>query len=84
MGACREDLDETKYVFILIKDDELLKNTIKFGRKIKNNLKKEFHIEPVYNEKYLKARVKSYNEKINANLYDSKIPKKVLNLFVCQ
>ena len=84
MGACRKYFDETKYIFILIKHDELLKNTIKFGKKIKNNLKKGFHIEPVYNEYYLKARVKSYKEKINTNFHDNKISKKVLSLFVCQ
>ena len=33
MGACREDLDETKYVFILIKDDELLKKYNKIWKK---------------------------------------------------
>ena len=33
MGAYREDLDETKYVFILIKDDELLKKYNKIRKK---------------------------------------------------
>ena len=32
---------------------------MKFGKKIKNSLKKEFDSEPVYNEKYLKAKIKS-------------------------
>ena len=31
--------------------------------------------EPVYNEKYLKANVKSYNGKINRNFCNNKIPK---------
>ena len=43
--------------------------------KVKNILKKEFVSEPVYNEKYLKTKVKSYNEKINTNFHDNKIPK---------
>ena len=34
---------------------------MKFGKKIKNSLKKEFYSEPVYNEKYLKAKIQSYN-----------------------
>ena len=33
MSAYRKDFDETKYISLLIKDDELLKNTIKFGTK---------------------------------------------------
>ena len=41
------------------------KNIMKFGKKVKNSLKKEFDSEPVYNEKYLKAKIKSYNGNIN-------------------
>ena len=44
--------------------------------KVKNSLKKEFDSEPVYNEKYLKAKIKSYNGKINTNFHGNKIPKK--------
>ena len=33
MGTCREDFDETKYIFILIKDDELLKKYNKIWKK---------------------------------------------------
>ena len=50
-----------------------LKNTI--WEKVKNRLKKEFDSEPVYNEKYLKAKIKSYNGKISTNFHDNKIPK---------
>ena len=50
-----------------------LKNTI--WEKLKNSLKKEFDSEPVYNEKYLKAKIKSYNGKISTNFHDNKIPK---------
>ena len=48
---------------------------MKFKKKVKNNLKKEFGSKPVYNENYLKAKVKSYNEKIKTNFHDNKIPK---------
>ena len=34
---------------------------MKFGKKVKNIVKKEFDSEPVYNKKYLKAKIKSYN-----------------------
>ena len=50
-----------------------LKNTI--WEKVKNSLKKEFDSEPVYNEKYLKDKIKSYNGKISTNFHDNKIPK---------
>ena len=43
--------------------------------KIKNSIKKEFDSEPMYNEKYLEANVKSYNGKINTNFHNNKILK---------
>ena len=83
MSAYRKDFDETKYVSFLIKDDKLLKKYNEIWKKIKNIIKKEFNSEPVYNEKYPKAKIKSYNGKINPNFHNNKIPK-VLNLFVYQ
>ena len=50
--------------------------------KVKNILKKEFVSEPVYNEKYLKTKVKSYNENTNTNFHDNKIPKEGSE-FIC-
>ena len=35
MSAYRRDFDKTKYMSFFIKDDELLKNMIKFGKKSK-------------------------------------------------
>ena len=37
----------------------------------------EFDSEPVYgdNDKYIKAKIKSYGDKINTNFQDKKIPK---------
>ena len=55
---------------------------MKFKKKVKNNLKKEFGSKPVYNENYLKAKVKSYNEKIKTNFHDNKIPKEG-SQFIC-
>ena len=39
-----------------MKDDELL-DKYKTWEKIKNSIKKEFHSEPVYSKKYLKAKI---------------------------
>ena len=59
-----------------MKDGELLQKYNEIWEKVKNSLKKEFDSEPVYNEKYLKAKIKSYNGKINTNFHGNKIPKK--------
>ena len=74
MSAYRKDCDETKYVSFLIKDDKPLEKYNALWEKI-NSLKKEFDSEPVYNEKYLKAKIKSYDWKLNTNFRDNKIPK---------
>ena len=65
MSAYRRDFDETKYMLFFIKDDELLKKDNEIREKVKNSIEKEFDSEPVYNEKYPKAKIKSYNGKIN-------------------
>ena len=61
MTTYRKDFDETKYLYFLIKDDELLEKYLEIWEKPKNSLNKEFDSEPVYNEKYLKANMESYN-----------------------
>ena len=78
MSAYRKHFDETKYIFFLIKDNELLKKYNESWEKVKNSLKK-FDSEPVQT---LKAEKKSYNGKINTNFPNSKIPKKG-SQFIC-
>ena len=58
-----------------MKGDELLEKCNDIWEKVKYSLKKEFDSEPVYNKKYLKAKIKPYNEKINTNFRNNKIPK---------
>ena len=58
----------------MIKDDELLEKYNEIWEKIENGIKKEFDGKPVYNEKYLRAKIKAYNGKINTNFHNNKIP----------
>ena len=81
-SAYRRDFDETKYVSFLKKDDELLKKYNEIWGKVKNSIKKEFNSEPVNNEKYLKAKIKSYNGKITTNFHNNKIPREG-SQFIC-
>ena len=39
------------------------KNIMEFGKKL-NSIKKEFDSEPLYNEKYLKAKIISQEKKL--------------------
>ena len=45
--------NETKYLSIFIRDNELLKK-----------YKKDLRSKPVYNQKYLKTKIKSYGSKV--------------------
>ena len=75
MSAYRRGFDETKYISFFVKDDELLEIYNETWEKVKNSIKKEFDSEPVYNEKHLKAKIKSYNGRINTNFHNNKILK---------
>ena len=50
--------------------------------KVKDSLKREFDSKSVYNKKYLKSKIKSYNRKINTNFHNNKIPK-VDSQYIC-
>ena len=67
MTEYRKDFGESKYISFLIKDDELLEKYNEIQKKVKNSLKEELDSKPIYNEKYLKAKIKSYYGKINPN-----------------
>ena len=59
----------------LTKDAELLEKYYETREKVKNSTKKEFESEPVFNDKYLKAKLKSYQGKTNTNFHDNEISK---------
>ena len=58
MSAYRRDFDETKYMSISIKGDELQKNIMEVGKQLKivSKKKKKLDYGPVYNEKYLNTK----------------------------
>ena len=68
MSAYRRDFDEIKCISFLIKDAEQ-KNIMK------GLSKKGFDSEPVYNEKYLKTKIKSCKGKTNKKFHNTKTPK---------
>ena len=71
-----KSFDETKYMSIFVKNDELLKKYNKIWDKKSNSIKKGFDIEPVYNKKYSKTQIYSYEDNIMEYL------KKFLTAFV--
>ena len=75
MSAYRKDFGKTKCMFFFIKDEKLLEKYNEIWKKVSNIIKKEFDSKPVYNEKYIKTKIKSCNEKLNTNFHNNEIPK---------
>ena len=75
MSVYRRDFDKTKCMSFLIKDEKLLEKYNEICKKVSNIIKKEFDSNHVYNEKYIKIKIKSYNGKINTNFDNNEIQK---------
>ena len=59
----------------LIKDDNVLDKYNKICDKIQNKLNIKFHSMPVYDETYIKAKVREFNGAIKTNFSADKVPK---------
>ena len=59
----------------VIKDDDVLDKYNEIWNKIKKTLNIKFHSIPVYDEKYIKAKVREFNVMIKTNFLSDDIPK---------
>ena len=59
----------------VIKDDDVLDKYNEIWDKIKETLSIKFHSMPVYDEKYIKAKVREFNGVIKTNFLGDEIPK---------
>ena len=59
----------------VIKDDDMLDKYKEIWDKIKETLSIKFHSTPVYDEKYIKAKVSEFNGAIKSNLLGDEVPK---------
>ena len=62
---------QTKWMYFLIKDDDLLENYNTIWDKVSADIKKEFDSEPVYNKNYLKKKKKCHGDNVT-NFYNEK------------
>ena len=81
MAAYRRDFDKIKYLSFLIKDNKLLEKYNEIQDKVSKFVEKIFDSEHIYNGKYLKTKIKSYERKINTIFIIKKCQKKVLLVF---
>ena len=65
----------SKKMSFLIKDDEVWEKYNKIWDVIKNKLNINFHSEPVYEYKYLKAKVREFDGVIKTNFLGNDMPK---------
>ena len=64
-----------KNMSFMIKDDEVLNKYNEIWNVMKNKLGIKSHSEPVYEQKYLKAKVRDYDGVIKTNFLGNEIPK---------
>ena len=62
-------------MFFAIKDDSVLDKYNEIWDKIKETLNIKFHSMPVYDEKYIKVKIREFNGEIKTNFLGDKIPK---------
>ena len=69
--------DSNKTMSFRVNDNKLLKNYNKILGKISNLMNIEFDSEPVYgdNDKYIKTKIKMYEDRVNTNVLGKKVPK---------
>ena len=65
---------QTKRMYFLIEDDDLLGICNTIWDKVSAHIKKESDSKPVNNKEFLKAKIKSHGDEVT-DFYDNKIPK---------
>ena len=76
MNAYAKYFDKnSKYMNHSVKDEKILKKYLKIQNKIKSLIKKELNCEPMYNDKYIKTKIKIYKDKVYRNFQHHKTPK---------
>ena len=65
---------QTKWMYFLIEDDNLLEKYNTIWDKVSAVVKKDFDSEPVYIKKFLKTKRKPYGDKAT-NFHDKEMPK---------
>ena len=76
MNAYTKYFDKNnKYINLWVSGKKILEKYSGIWNKIKNLIKKEVNSEPVYNDKYIKTKIKSYSDRVYTNFQHNKIPK---------
>ena len=71
-----------KNISFMLKNDDVLDKYNEIWGNIKTDLKIKFHSMPVYDEKYIKAKVREFNGVIKTNFLGDEIPKESMH-YIC-
>ena len=71
-----------KIMSFVVKDDTSLNEYNEIWDKIKETLSIKFHSTPVYDKKYIKAKLRELNGVIKTNFLCNKIPKESMH-YIC-
>ena len=74
-GCIKYFENRRKSMFFIIKDDDVLDKYNEIQDKIKETLNIKFHSTPVYDEQYIKAKVREFNGVIKTNFLGDEVPK---------
>ena len=66
----------------MVKDDSRLNKYNEIWEKIRNKLNIKFHSLPVYDEAYIKAKVREFDGKAKTNFLGNRIPKENMH-YIC-
>ena len=66
--------DGRKNMSFRIEDIDIFFKFNEIWNKIKKTLNIKFHSQPIYDKKYIKARIKIFNDVINTVFSDNEIP----------
>ena len=70
-------IDNNKTMSYKVTDNNLLRKFTEIGRRVNNLMNIEFDSETVYGDvdKYLKTKIKMYEDRVNTNFQGKKVPK---------
>ena len=72
---------QTKWMYFLIEDDDLLEKYNTIWDKVSADIKKEFDSEPACNKEFLKTKIKSHGDEVT-DFCDEKITRLTLIILV--
>ena len=76
MSGCKKYFENGgENMSFMVKDDNMLDKYNKIWDKIKEKLNIKFHSMPVYDETYIKAKVREFDGKIKTNFLGNEVPK---------